>query len=249
MSKELPYFKFNVSEWLLGRISDENYRVQGIFLTACCFYWHQQCTLNRKKLNKKLGKTNAQLMIVFNFIVVENNEIIIDFLDEQYAELTALREKRSNAGKKGGQAKLKQTLSKAQAPIKHIDKDKEEDKDVDKIINVYTEAVHNCFNQCLILFPEKCRPDTEALKDKWLDTIDKLNRIDGHDLKIVYSVVKKTREDDFWKDNFLSMLKLRKKDKNQTMYFIIFSQKCKSKSTVTTKEVGQTNAFEDLKKS
>lgn len=129
MSKELPYFKFHSSEWLLNRISDENYRVKGIFIDLCAYYWHKECTVSYKEVCKKLGKTNVKLMQDLNFLLIKNDEIVIKFLDEQRAELSDLQAKRSKAGKKGRQAQLEQTPSKSQAPLGHLDKDKiREDK-------------------------------------------------------------------------------------------------------------------------
>jgi len=129
MSKQIPYFKFFSGEWLLGRISDENYRVQGLFISACSFYWHKECVITTKELSKKLGKTNVKLLQDLDYLSEENDQIIIKFLDEQYSEFENLREKRSNAGRKGGQANVKQTLSKSEATVKHLDVDIDIEKD------------------------------------------------------------------------------------------------------------------------
>ena len=245
MSKELPYFKFNVSEWLLGRISDENYRVQGIFLGCCCYYWHQETVLTRKKLNKTIGKTNAKLMIDLKFIIEVEGDIIITFLDEQYTELSVLREKRSNAGKKGGQAKPKQTLSQVKAEVKHLDIDIDKDKDIDNS-KVYSKEIHECLKHCLVFFPLETRPSNKAIELKWLDTIDKLFRIEKIPLKTIYEVVKLTRADHFWKKNFLSIQKLRKRDKNDILYFTIFSEATKKNTSKSSTKVGTKNEFEKL---
>ena len=39
MSKELPFFRFTVSEWLNDDISLESYVLKGIFIDVCAFYW------------------------------------------------------------------------------------------------------------------------------------------------------------------------------------------------------------------
>lgn len=139
MSKELPYFKFNVSEWLLGRISDENDRVQGLFVRACCVYWHKQCDVSVKEMNKKLGNNKVKELCSLGFLSEKDGQIFIEFLDEQFAELSELQVKRSNAGRIGGQAKRKQTLSKREAKPKHLEVEvyKEVDKEKKEVFDIW----------------------------------------------------------------------------------------------------------------
>jgi hypothetical protein len=68
------------------------------------------------------------------------------------------------------------------------------------------------------LFPDKYKPKSEAQINKWMDCLDKVQRLDGYDLRDVYLMVKKMRQDDFWQSNFLSILKLRNTDKNGIKY-------------------------------
>ena len=159
MAKELPYFKFNVSEWLLGRISDENYRVQGLFLSACCHYWHKECLITTAELNKKLGKTNTKLLVNSKFIFESDGDIIIPFLDEQRMELTDLQRKRVEAGRRGGKAKGKQSLSKTEADPKHLEVDKikkRKDKIREELFNaqVWKEGLAK-LNTCNLIEVEK----------------------------------------------------------------------------------------------
>lgn len=50
--------------------------------------------------------------------------------------------------------------------------------------------------------------------DEWADTFDKLVRIDRYDLRKVWYVCKWARENEFWKNNFFSPVKLRRKSKS-----------------------------------
>jgi len=68
------------------------------------------------------------------------------------------------------------------------------------------------------LFPVKYRPQTDAQKSKWMDCLDKLNRIDKYDFRKLFLIVKFIRNDNFWSEHFLSLLKLRNKDKNDIKY-------------------------------
>jgi len=136
MAKELPFFKFQPAKWLLGRINFESENIQGSFIKVCCIYWHEKCSITIDNLYQKYHKSKVKALIDRNYITVEDDIVIIEFLDEQYSELSDLSDKRERAGRKGGKAKVKQCLSKAKANIKHLEEDKEEDKNKIKNENV-----------------------------------------------------------------------------------------------------------------
>ena len=80
------------------------------------------------------------------------------------------------------------------------------------------EIATKALDHFIALFPSKFKPNTNTRRQKWLDTLDKIQRIDGYDLGEVYQVCKKLRTDNFWAENFLSILKLRTSDKNGVLY-------------------------------
>lgn len=80
------------------------------------------------------------------------------------------------------------------------------------------EIATKALDHFIALFPSKFKPNTNTRREKWLDTLDKIQRIDGYDLGEVYQVCKKLRTDSFWAENFLSILKLRTSDKNGVLY-------------------------------
>jgi len=92
-------------------------------------------------------------------------------------------------------------------------------------ININTNIIEDLYNSVVIFFDEDCRPKDKKQKDVWYDTLDKLIRIDGHSPEQIQNIIKRTRMDDFWKTNFLSVLKLRKKNKEGIMYFTVFEKK------------------------
>jgi len=95
-------------------------------------------------------------------------------------------------------------------------------KVIDKVIKekiVYSQAVHECFNYSLNYFPKELHPKK---KEIWLDTLEKLNRIDGYSFEDIKTVIKKTREDSFWSKNFLSIKKLRNSNKDGIKYYQVF---------------------------
>jgi hypothetical protein len=79
------------------------------------------------------------------------------------------------------------------------------------------------------LFPEDVIKNlTSSRALKWIDAIDKLERLDNYTKDEIYNMVKWAREDDFWRSNFLSVVKLRMNNKDGTKYHIVFSEKIKS---------------------
>lgn len=81
---------------------------------------------------------------------------------------------------------------------------------------------------------ESLRPShmktTPAEKRKWAEDYDKLKRLDGKSKDQIKAVCKWARKDDFWQTNFLSPLKLRKKNKDGVKYFDVFETNMKTKT-------------------
>ena len=93
----------------------------------------------------------------------------------------------------------------------------------------FDDKTKTAFPHFAALFDLKYRPKTETQKIKWLDCLDKLQRLDGYDLREVYNVSKNLRNDEFWQNNFLSILKLRNTDKNGIKYIDRFMVQHKAK--------------------
>lgn len=129
MAKELPYFKFYVSEWILGRIFDQPDRVQGAFMVAVCHYWHKKCNVSVVDFKKKIGRKRFDLLHFNKFIDVQNDRVLIPFLDEQFLELSQLQLIRAKTGKAGGKASAQ---AKGTAKVKDIEVDKEVEVDKDE---------------------------------------------------------------------------------------------------------------------
>ncbi len=89
----------------------------------------------------------------------------------------------------------------------------------------YSDMVLKSFKPICELFPVQTQPKTQADKNSWLDCIDKLERLDGYSPRKVYYIIQKVRSDDFWKNNFLTILKLRKKNKDGLKYINLFEAK------------------------
>ncbi len=90
------------------------------------------------------------------------------------------------------------------------------------------QSVKTALQHFVVLFPKKYQPTTDAQKLKWANCLERIERIDGYDLRKVYEMVKKMRDDQFWSGNFLSILKLRNKDKNGILWVDRFMDMQKS---------------------
>lgn len=101
----------------------------------------------------------------------------------------------------------------------------------------FDDKTKTAFPHFVEIFPIKYHPKTENQKIKWLDCLDKLQRLDGYDLREVYNVSKNLRNDEFWQNNFLSILKLRNTDKNGIKYIdrFMIQHKAKQKPVGFTK--------------
>jgi hypothetical protein len=72
------------------------------------------------------------------------------------------------------------------------------------------------------VFNERFLPKSEKQRTAWIQCLEKLVRIDKYSLQEVNRAIIYAREDSFWKKNFLSLLKLRDKDKDGVSYISRF---------------------------
>jgi hypothetical protein len=108
MAKDLPYFKFNVSEWITGDITTCSMSAQGLFINLCAWYWSREGKLTMDLALKKFSQNNKDFDELFDCgVISENDEGLmgIKFLDEQLHERLALSEKNSMNSKLGVEAR------------------------------------------------------------------------------------------------------------------------------------------------
>ena len=89
MAKELPYFKFETSEWDNGTIQMCSREAKGLFIDLCSIYWSRLGDLPYALALQKHCNGNAQLLQELEkhqIIIVKDAKILIDFLEEQLEE-------------------------------------------------------------------------------------------------------------------------------------------------------------------
>lgn len=102
MSKELPFFKFDPTEWLIGRISFQPVDVQGAFTQACCMYWKLGGKMKDSDIDFRIGKENLSKLKELGFIKNNDGQLYISFLDNQLEECEKMREQMRILGRNGG---------------------------------------------------------------------------------------------------------------------------------------------------
>jgi hypothetical protein len=127
MSKELPFFKFNATEWITGNISYESFELQGAFISVCAEYWNRNNDLSIDEAKLRLrNATIVEILIEKNYLKTKKNKIVISFLDKERKEIESKRLKLSESGRKGGLSKAKASLKQGSS-IKEVEKEEEKD--------------------------------------------------------------------------------------------------------------------------
>lgn len=137
MAKGLPYFKFYSSEWSDGDITLLSYKIQGVFINICSYYWSRECNLEYKKFQKRFKNSKSEIKTLLDdeILFIENGYLRISFLDQQWHDRGAIIEKNRANGAKGGRPKKNpnETQTKpnglflANPNESHIDKTREEE--------------------------------------------------------------------------------------------------------------------------
>ena len=104
MAKELPYFKFEPSEWDNGNIQMLSHEYKGLFIDLCAMYWARLGDLSIRLAVQKLCGGNAtalQLLCDENIIALRDEKVRIKFLDEQLQEFENISQKNAENAKVG----------------------------------------------------------------------------------------------------------------------------------------------------
>jgi len=130
------------------------------------------------------------------------------------------------------------------------DKDKEKEKDKDKVkdklvLNKFNTYTIEFSNKLALLFPENTRPKSDKQLNDWCDVVDKLTRLDGLTYEQIHELTNFARAHEFWSGQFLSLLKLRKKNKDGVPYHVVFAELLKTKSNGKSTKRTQWDALKE----
>jgi len=110
MSKELPYFKFETGAWENGNVQMCSREDKGLFIDLCSMYWARLGEVPLKLAIQKLCGGNATALdslIREHIISVEDDQICIDFLNEQLDEFENISETNSQNALEGWKKRRK----------------------------------------------------------------------------------------------------------------------------------------------
>ena len=152
MAKELPYFKFEPSQWDNGNIQMLSREEKGLFIDLCSMYWSRTGDVSLKLAIQKLCAGNATALNSLcdeKIIEVIEGNIFIKFLSEQLNEFEDLSKQNSKNAKEGWIKRRKQreesgrnavaSISQSESYAIREEKRREEEKKEEKIKKVFSE--------------------------------------------------------------------------------------------------------------
>ena len=168
--------------------------------------------------------TNSYFANLYNVSKVSISKWINQLKEKGYIEVELIYDGKQIKERKIFIINAKEVLNISLTPSKEKFKD-----NTNTIYNnkekTYSSIINDSFPHLLNLFPASVTPKSKSEIIQWKEELEKLERLDKYDARAVYYIVKKVREDEFWKDNFLSILKLRKKNKYGVKYIDMFQIK------------------------
>lgn len=137
---KLQWFKFAPTDWVMGKIQRCPEITQARFMRLICLYWNKECILSYDDAEIEIDKEHLDILISKKIVKLEDDFLIIDFLNEQLDNITETSQKRRDAVLKRW-AKVKEndtSVLKNDTIVLQSDTEKSrEEKDIEKenIIN------------------------------------------------------------------------------------------------------------------
>lgn len=190
-------------------------------------YFSQLYNVSNVSISKWISQLQKKKYIDIEYIYYKNSKQI----SERRISLIPLKEKLTHKEKLIDPIKEKfkdNTILYNNTKNNNIVQNQKNDKSVKnspKKDIVYSSTLIDANEHIIELFPERFHPKSTAQINKWLDTLEKLQRLDGYSLRLIYYIVKKVRNDQFWSNNFYSIMKLRSTNKDGIKYIDLFKEK------------------------
>jgi hypothetical protein len=207
MAKDIPYFKFYINEWINGDITLEEMEIQGVFINVCAYYWSKDCDLSVSNLKKRFRGYENQIDYLINssIIKVYNENIKIDFLNDQLNSKEIQKIINRENGSKGGRPKkiteskpngfilktesITESKAKANQKVTNIKERKEDNKDicVDKSTPIDYDKFIDYFNS----FANR----SFRINEKLINTLNK--RLKTYSKQQLQDAIKNAHNDDY----------------------------------------------------
>ncbi len=165
---KLQWFKVSPSDWMMGKIQRCSEITQARFLRLCCLYWNKETNLTEEDARIEIDDEHFDLLLKKKIISSDDENIFIDFLDEQFDKILETSKKASKAGKASAakrKASAKQKVNDRSTTVQQIptDKIREDKKREEEIIfikndlfnsNQWKESITRIYN-CKLIEVEK----------------------------------------------------------------------------------------------
>ena len=93
----------------------------------------------------------------------------------------------------------------------------------------YSPEILIFYDEIKDFFPVNTQPKTTSQRNSWFETIEKLQKKENYSLLEIKKIIKHFRNDQFWSGNFLSLKKLRQRNKEEILYIDFFAENMKNK--------------------
>ena len=97
----LQWFKFNPSNWMMGKIMRCPETTQARFLRLCCLYWNKDCSLSYEDAEIEVDDEHLKTLMKKKIIDSDGEYIFIEFLNIQFSEIEDTKIEKSKSGKIG----------------------------------------------------------------------------------------------------------------------------------------------------
>lgn len=94
---KLQWFKFTPTDWVMGKIQRCPEITQARFMRLICLYWNKECVLSFEDAEIEIDKEHLDILIGKKIIKIEDNFLVIEFLNEQLENISETSEKRRKA--------------------------------------------------------------------------------------------------------------------------------------------------------
>lgn len=94
---KLSWFKFSISDWIMGKIMKCPEVTQARFIRLCCLYWNKKCSLSLEDAEIEIDGEHLEILLKKKVVNRNGDFLIIKFLDEQNDSVKEVSKKRKEA--------------------------------------------------------------------------------------------------------------------------------------------------------
>jgi hypothetical protein len=166
---KLQWFKFTPTDWIMGKIQRCPEITQARFMRLICLYWNKECLLSKEDAEIEIDKEHLDILIAKKIIKIEDDFLIIQFLNEQLENISETSQKRREAVLQRW-ARVKQndtSVSKNDTSVLQSDTDKSREELEKELEKKREEQIREDFTE--ISVPEILKKTRFDFKKKLLD--------------------------------------------------------------------------------